>query len=60
MLTHQELHEIAPRYLDLLVCVADLLGWLGLRSASASQLFVPPYKLSTISGQTFKVAAAQM
>ena len=59
VLAYEVLHGTAPRYLGPLVRVSDLSGRRALRSASTNRLVVPPFKLSTIGSQTFKVAAAR-
>ena len=59
VLTYKVLHGTAPRYLGPLVRVSDLPGRRRLRSASTDRLVVPPFKLSTIGGRTFNVAAAR-
>ena len=60
MLTYKVLHDSAPQYLGPLVTVADLPGLWALRSASTSQLVVPPIKMSTVGSRAFPVAAGQV
>ena len=52
------LHGLAPPYLNDLVRVADLPGRRRLRSSSSHQLLVPPFRLTTVGGRTFPVAAS--
>jgi len=59
VLTYKALHGGSPRYLSSLVHVADVSGRPALRSAVSNRLRIPPFKLSTIGGRAFSVAAAQ-
>jgi len=59
VLTYTALHGGSPRYLSSLVHVADVSGRPALRSAGLNRLRIPPFKLSTIGGRAFPVAAAQ-
>jgi len=59
VLTHNALHGGSPRYLSSLVHVADVPGRPALRSAGSNRLRIPPFKLSTMGGRAFPVAAAQ-
>jgi len=59
-LTYKALHGGAPRYLSSLVRVTDLSGRRALRSAGTSRLLVTPFKLSTVGGRAFPVAAAHI
>ena len=52
------LHGLAPPYLNDLVRVADLPDRRRLRSSSSHQLLVPPFRLTTVGGRTFPVAAS--
>ena len=56
---YKALHGGSPRYLSSLVHVADVSGRPVLRSAGSNRLRIPPFKLSTIGGRAFPVAAAQ-
>ena len=58
-LTYKALHGGAPRYLSSLVHVADVPGRRALRSAGSNRLQILPFKLSTVGGRAFPVAAAQ-
>jgi len=59
VLTYKAVHGGSPRYLSLLVHVANVSGRLAPRSAGSNRLRIPPFKLSTIGGPAFPVAAAQ-
>jgi len=59
ILTYKALYGGSPCYISSLVHVADVSGRPALRSARSNRLRIPPFKLSTISGQAFPVAAAQ-
>jgi len=59
VLTYKAVHGGSPRYLSLLVHVANVSGRPALRSAGSNRLRIPPFKLSTISGRAFPVAVAQ-
>ena len=59
VLTYKALHGGAPRYLSSLVHVVDVPGQRALRSVRSNRLQIPPFKLSTIGGRAFPVAAAQ-
>jgi len=56
VLTYKVLHGSAPRYLGLLVAVADLPGRRTLRSAGTNHLLVSHVRLSTVSNRAFTVA----
>jgi len=61
VLSYKVLHDTAPRYLHgPLTRVADIPGRRALRSASTDRLEVPYFKLSTIGGRAFPVAASQI
>jgi len=60
ILSYKVLHDTAPRYLGPLTRVADIPGRRALRSASTDRLEVPYFKLSTIGGRAFPVAASQI
>jgi len=60
VLTYKALHGGSPRYLSSLVHVTDVSGRPTLRSAGLNRLRIPPFKLSTIGGRAFPVAAAQL
>jgi len=60
VLSYKVLHDTAPRYLGPLTRVADIPGRRALRSASTDRLEVPNFKLSTIGGLAFPVAASQI
>ena len=60
VLRYKVLHDTAPRYLEPLTCVADIPGRRALRSASTNLLDVPYFKLFTIGGRAFSVAASQI
>ena len=51
---------LSPQYLGPLTRVADIPGRRALRSASTGRLEVPYFKLSTIRGRAFPVAASQI
>ena len=59
VLTYKALHGGAPRYLSSLVHVADVPNRRALRSAGSNRLQIPPFKLSTVGGRAFPVAAAR-
>ena len=59
VLSYKVLHGTAPRYLRPLTRVADIPGRRVFRSASTDRLEVPYFKLSTIGGRAFPVAASQ-
>ena len=59
VLTYKALHGGAPHYLSSLVHVADVPGRQALRSAGSNRLQILPFKLSTVSGRAFPVAAAR-
>ena len=59
VLTYKALHGGAPCYLSSLVHVADAIGRQKLRSAGLNHLQIPPFKVSTVCGQTFPVTASQ-
>jgi len=59
VLTYNVLQGFSLRCLGPFVCVSNLPVRCSLRSANTSRLVVPPFKLSTIGGQTVKAAAAQ-
>ena len=59
VLTYKALHGGSPRYLSALVHVANVSGRPALRSAGSNRLRISPFKLSTIGGRAFPVAAAQ-
>jgi len=50
------LNGLAPRYLGLLTCVADLPGHRALRSTGSNCLHIPPVRLSTVGPRAFSVA----
>jgi len=56
VLVYKVLGGLAPRYLGLLTCVADLPGRRALRSAGMNRLHIPPVRLSTVATRTFSVA----
>ena len=58
VLTYRALHGSAPGYLSSFVRVADVPGRHRLRSASTSQLIVPPTRLSTVGDRRLAVAGA--
>ena len=60
VLSYKVLHDTAPRYLEPLTRVADIPGRRALRSACTDRLEVPYFKLSTIGGRAFPVAASQI
>jgi len=60
VLSYKVLHDTAPRYLGPLTRVADIPGRRALRSACTDRPEVPCYKLSTIGGRAFPVAASQI
>jgi len=60
VLSHKVLHDTAPRYLGPLTRVGDIPGRRAFRSASTDRLEVPYFKLSTIGGRAFPVAASQI
>ena len=59
VVTYKALHGGSPRYLSLLVHVSNVSGRPTLGSALSSRLRIPPFKLSTVGGPAFPVAAAQ-
>ena len=59
VLTHKALHGGAPRYLSSLVHVADMPDRRALCCAGSNRLQIPPFKLSTVGGRAFPVAAAR-
>jgi len=59
VLTYKALHGGSRRYLSSLVHVADVSGRPALCSPGSNRLRIPPFKLSTIGGRAFPVAAAQ-
>ena len=59
-MSYKVLHDTAPRYLGPLTRIADIPGRRALRSACTDRLEVPYFKLSTIGGRTFPVAASQI
>ena len=59
VLTYKALHGGAPRYLSSLVHVADMPDRRALRCAGSNRLQIPPFKLSTVGGRAFLVAAAR-
>ena len=60
VLSYKVLHDTAPRYLGPLTLVADIPGRRALRCACTDRLEVPYFKLSTIGGRAFPVAASQI
>jgi len=60
VLTYKALHVGSPRYISSLVHVANVSGRPALRSAGSNRLRISPFKLSTIGGLAFPVAAAQI
>ena len=64
VLTYKVLHGSAPRYLGLLVPVADLQGRRTLRSAGVdtgtNRLVAPSVRLSTVGSRAFPVAAPRI
>jgi len=60
MLSYKVIYDTAPRYLGPLTRFADIPGRRALRSASNDRLEVPYFKLSTIGGRAFLVAASQI
>ena len=60
VLSYKILHDTALRYLGPFSRVADIPGRQALRSASTDRLEVPYFKLSTIGGRAFPVAASQI
>ena len=60
VLSYKVLHDTAPQYLGPLTRVADIPGRRALRSASTDRLEVRYFKLSTIGGRAFPVAASQI
>jgi len=57
VLSYKVLHDTAPQHLGTLTRVADIPGRRALCSASTDRLKVPYFKLSTIGGRAFPVAA---
>ena len=57
--TKRDVHDTASRYLGTLTRVADIPGRRALHSAT-DRLEVPYFKLSTIGGRAFPVAAPQI
>ena len=57
VLNYKVLHNTAPRYLWPLTRIADIPGGRALRCDCADRLEVPYFKLSTIGGRAFPVAA---
>jgi len=60
VLSYKVLHDTAPQHLGTLTRVADIPGRRALCSASTDRLKVPYFKLSTIGGRAFLVAASQL
>ena len=60
VLTYKVLHDTAPWYLGPLDRVADLHGRRALRSASASRLVVPMFRLSKVGSRTFNVSGPRI
>jgi len=60
VLSYKVLHDTVPQYLGPLTRVADVPGRRALHSASTDRLEVPYFKLSTIGGRAFPVAASQI
>jgi len=62
VLSYEVLHDTASQYLGPLTRVADIPGRRALRSPSTNRLDVglPHFKLSTIGGRAFPVAASQI
>ena len=60
VLSYKVLQDTASRYLGPLTRVADIPGRRALPSASTDRLEVPYFKLFTINGQAFPVAASQI
>ena len=58
VLTYKALHGGASPYLSSLVHVADVPDRRALRSAGSNRLQILPFKLSTVGGRAFPVAAA--
>ena len=57
-MAYRVLNGMAPSYLNQLVPVSSLTGRRRLRSSFTLQLFVPPYRLSTVGRRSFPVAAS--
>jgi len=60
VLSYKVLHDTAPQYLGPLTRIVDIPGRRALRSACTDRLEVPYFKLSTIGGRAFPVAASQI
>jgi hypothetical protein len=60
VLTYEVPRESAPRYLEPLICVSDLLGRHALRSAGTNRLMVPSVKLSSVGWRIFSVAGPRV
>jgi len=60
VLSYKVLHDTTPQYLGPLTRVADIPGRRALRSACTDRLEVPYFKLPTIGGRAFPVAASQI
>ena len=60
VLSYKVLHDTAPRYLVPLTRVADIPGRRALHSACTDGLELPYFKLSTVGGGAFPVAASHI
>jgi len=58
VMAYRVLHGLDPPYFSQLARVADLPSRHRLRFSSSHQLHVPPFRLSTVGGRSFPVAAA--